>query len=263
MSQVSKRPLRLVQLTDCHLFADASGSLSGMNTQQSLEQVLQLMAQQPLVDAIIVSGDLAQHANVEVYRWLADRLSEFSLPVYWLPGNHDDASMMRSVVADGAGPEALAPCLLELGDWSLILLDTSVTGESHGYLTAADIEFLQQALNQAKAEHVLVALHHHPLAVNSQWMDRLMLQNAAELFAITDADSRVGCMIYGHVHQSVDEVRKGYHRGVRMLACPSTCVQFKPGAANFTLDGQAPGYRQLTLYADGKISTEVRRLGLN
>jgi hypothetical protein len=45
-----------------------------------------------------------------------------------------------------------------------------------------------------------------------------------------------------------------------MLATPSTCVQFKPHCANFTLDTIAPGWRWLELHADGTLTTEVCRL---
>ncbi|HDL7062596.1 TPA: 3',5'-cyclic-AMP phosphodiesterase, partial [Yersinia enterocolitica] len=48
--------------------------------------------------------------------------------------------------------------------------------------------------------------------------------------------------------------------GKRLLASPSTCVQFKPHCTNFTLDTVAPGWRYLDLLPDGRLETEVRRL---
>ena len=43
------------------------------------------------------------------------------------------------------------------------------------------------------------------------------------------------------------------------LSTPSTCVQFKPGAAEYSLDPVAPGYRSLTLHRDGRIESLVHR----
>ena len=44
-------PVLLVQLSDSHLFADANGSLLGLNTARSLQQVIDLVsAEQPSVD---------------------------------------------------------------------------------------------------------------------------------------------------------------------------------------------------------------------
>ena len=63
-------------------------------------------------------------------------------------------------------------------------------------------------------------------------------------------------VLWGHVHQEFDADRNG----VRLLSTPSTCVQFAPGADEFALHAAAPGYRWLTLNADGSIDTDVMRL---
>jgi 3',5'-cyclic-AMP phosphodiesterase len=63
-------------------------------------------------------------------------------------------------------------------------------------------------------------------------------------------------MVWGHVHQQHDSLR----RGVRMLATPSTCAQFLPHSEQFAIDAAPPGYRCLSLHADGRIETEVRRV---
>jgi len=41
---------------------------------------------------------------------------------------------------------------------------------------------------------------------------------------------------------------------------PSTCAQFLPHSEQFAIDPAPPGYRRLTLRADGSIDTEVVRL---
>ena len=62
--------------------------------------------------------------------------------------------------------------------------------------------------------------------------------------------------VCGHIQQGLD---LDWH-GRRVLASPSTCVQFKPHCTNFTIDNVAPGWRWLTLKADGVLETEVNRL---
>jgi Icc protein len=49
-------------------------------------------------------------------------------------------------------------------------------------------------------------------------------------------------------------------RGVRLLGVPSTCAQFLPHSEQFAIDPAPPGYRSLTLRADGSIATEVVRI---
>ncbi|MDI5828719.1 3',5'-cyclic-AMP phosphodiesterase, partial [Salmonella enterica subsp. enterica serovar Kentucky] len=63
-------------------------------------------------------------------------------------------------------------------------------------------------------------------------------------------------LLCGHIHQELDLDWNGR----RLLASPSTCVQFKPHCANFTLDTIAPGWRTLELRANGVLETEVHRL---
>lgn len=50
------------------------------------------------------------------------------------------------------------------------------------------------------------------------------------------------------------------YRGTREAA-PSTCVQFKPRQAEFTLDDLPPGFRWFELYPDGHIVSAVGRAG--
>lgn len=50
------------------------------------------------------------------------------------------------------------------------------------------------------------------------------------------------------------------HRGVRVLATPSTCIQFLPDSDDFALDQVTPGWRYLELTATGDIITQVERL---
>jgi Icc protein len=44
------------------------------------------------------------------------------------------------------------------------------------------------------------------------------------------------------------------------MSTPSSCVQFKPGAEEFTIGPELPGYRSLSLHADGRIDTRVHRI---
>lgn len=63
-------------------------------------------------------------------------------------------------------------------------------------------------------------------------------------------------IVCGHIHQELDRVVNG----IRLLATPSTCVQFLPDSDDFALDSQAPGWRTLDLLPNGDIETQVYRL---
>jgi 3',5'-cyclic-AMP phosphodiesterase len=86
------------------------------------------------------------------------------------------------------------------------------------------------------------------------WLDKVALDNADEFLRVIDGCSRVRGVVWGHVHQ----VHESQRRGVRLLGTPSTCFQFRRRAERSDVDPKAgPGWRWLTLLADGRIVTRV------
>jgi Icc protein len=249
-----EREIRLLQITDPHLFGNAGGALRGVVTRRSLESVLEhARAQISAASAILLTGDIVND-DPRGYATVRELLGGLGRPIWCLPGNHDDPALMRLELA--MDPFQAGGCH-DLGNWRVVMLDSCAPGHAHGWLGDAELARLESALEHARGRHVLVALHHHPIPMGSRWIDSVALRNAEALFAITDRHPAVRAMIWGHVHQQHDSLR----RGVRMLATPSTCAQFLPHAEQFAVDAAPPGYRLLALRADGSIDTEVVRVG--
>lgn len=120
-----------------------------------------------------------------------------------------------------------------------------------GFLAESQLQLLAQSLSEAPDRHHLVCLHHHPVAIGCEWMAPIGLRNAEAFFAVVDRFPQVRAVLWGHVHQEFDQMRQG----VRLLASPSTCIQFAPGSEDFKLDTLAPGYRWLRLHDDGQLET--------
>jgi 3',5'-cyclic-AMP phosphodiesterase len=248
--------LRVIQITDTHLFRDPAGELLKLNTQESFEQVLQLIAKKEgRIDLILGTGDIAQDASVESYQRFIQGMRQFYAPFYWIPGNHDNRSVMENC---GAPANALQS-VIRTGLWQIVMLDTSVAGEVHGWLAQSELDLLEIALTEAERDgiaHTVVCLHHNPIPGNSHWMEDIGLRNAAELFKVLDRHHSVRAVVYGHIHQTLDFER----RGVRYLCTPSTCIQFKQAVTDFALDDRNPAYRWLELHADGYVATGVERV---
>ena len=256
MSQLAHHnPLRVVQLSDCHLFAEESGKLLGLETQFSLDRVLELIrTEQPRIDLILATGDLSQDASEASYERLQQSLAGFNTPTYWLEGNHDKpAPMLAALKADRS---QVSPCVAEFGSWTFVLLDSTIPGEVPGELYEDDLAFLDRALAGARTEHVMVCLHHHPVPMGCAWLDTQVVASAGRFFEVIDRHPNVRAVIWGHVHQEFS----GERNGVKLYAVPSTCVQFKPGSDDFAVDDTAPGYRWFDLHADGRIETAVSRV---
>lgn len=246
--------LRIVQVTDCHLFQQADGQLLGLDTRNSLCRVLDLVAEEyPEPDLILATGDLSQDGSADSYRYLREQLDQFKVPTYWFPGNHDRLEVMQEVL--GEGSPSLSR-LVRRKHWQIVLLDSTIPGKVPGRLEAGELEFLGQCLEEQAETHTLVSFHHQPVPIDCRWLDPLGVQNAADLFEVTDRFSNVRAILWGHIHQEYDRVRDK----VRLLASPSTSVQFKPGSEEFQADDKAPGYRWLELHPDGSMSTGVSRV---
>jgi Icc protein len=246
--------VRLLQLTDCHILAGEQDCLRGMNTRASFEAVCEAaFSENANLDLMLATGDLTQDASASAYRYLAGRLNALDLPVFWLPGNHDDPGLMHEQLR---GEQIFAAKQVVIGGWVIVLLDSTLAGESSGQLSRHQLDFLDTALRKHAQLHALVCLHHQPLPTGSAWIDQLGLRNAQAFTDTVRAQANVRGVLWGHVHQQ-------WHRqidGIEWMSTPSTCIQFKPGSKGFALDDLAPGYRCLDLHADGKIITRVHRI---
>ncbi|WP_203143874.1 3',5'-cyclic-AMP phosphodiesterase [Marinobacter mangrovi] len=249
----SSAPLRILQITDPHLMADPDGVLLGMNTRESLEAVLALAAEAEVAapDLVLASGDISQDGSEAAYRLFQRLMSGFTCPVIWFPGNHDDAAAMRKVIAGTGADERRVLA----GGWQVICLDSSVPGQVHGQLADGELDFLRDCLAEYPDTPTLVTFHHHPVDIDCSWMADIGLVNRDALYRVLAGHSQVRGLLWGHIHQAWDDDRDG----LRLMATPSTCIQFAPGSTDFSLDDKAPGYRWLALYPDGSLASHVRR----
>jgi Icc protein len=242
--------LRLVQFTDTHLYGSESESLRGIPTYPALVRALTLaQARNFPVDAILATGDLVQD-DPAGYPHFRKLFGSLGAPVLCLPGNHDEPEAMRRELA---GKPFVLDAAYDIGNWRIVMLDSCVPGSAGGRLSPQALGTLEASLRSAGNRHTLVCLHHHPVPMSSQWLDQVGLENAAEFFATIDRHRNVRAIVWGHVHQSFDALRKG----VRLLATPSTCAQFLPQSDTFAVDARPPAYRTFELHPDGTLVTEV------
>ena len=250
----SRQTINILQITDTHLFASRDGCLLGLNTEQSLKAIIaDIRVRQLPADIILATGDLVHDGTSAAYQRIFAHLEDFNLPVYCLPGNHDEANMLQRTIK---GDLLHYTTHVQRGNWNIIFLDSCLADSEGGHLGPASLEMLETQLQAAPDTYALVCLHHQPVLMESRWLDTMAVDNADEFFRIVDRYPQVRGILWGHVHQEFDSM----HRNIRLLATPSTCIQFLPGSINFAVDTAAPGYRWLSLYPDGRIGTRIFRL---
>ena len=245
--------MQILHITDPHLYGNASGNFRGVETDSSLRLVLDdafanVAGRQPDYAAVLVTGDLVQDDPTGYLRFKSI-MGNLRKPVLCIPGNHDEPQAMRQSLA----AEPFQYCgSRTVGAWQFIMLDSYDPGHVGGRLTAGELARLDAALAQSAA-HALVCLHHHPVDMDSRWLDGVGLANAADFWRVIDAHAHVRAIVWGHVHQAYDGERKG----VRLFATPSTGAQFLPHSERYAIDSRPPAYRRFDLHADGRISSAV------
>lgn len=244
----------ILQITDMHLFADKTKKLLGIDTNESYHAVVKhAMKYVGQCAAVLCTGDLSQDQSSQSYSVFSERIKMLEMPCYWLPGNHDKQSvMLPSLLQEGWAHTKQ----IMTEHWQIILLDSQVEGVPYGYLSQAQLDFLEKKLQAHPEKFTLIGLHHHVLPVGSAWLDQHILKNNQALLALTKRYSNVKVVLSGHVHQDFDVMEND----VRFLASPSTSVQFKPVSNDFAVDEKSPGYRHLQLHQNGSITTNVERI---
>ena len=242
--------IRILQVTDTHLFADPGVILLGVETNTTFSAVLDAGFSVGQPDVVLLTGDIAQAPDDEVYQRVVLELeARHRGPMMWVAGNHDLSTPFERV--------SYAHSVMELGAWTILGVDTHVDNQTNGHVTADEFRRLERAIDNAQGTHVLVVGHHHPVPIDTAWLDAQRIDNGAELVELMTASGRVRGYVFGHIHQPFDRQVDG----VRFLGTPSSCFQFEPGGEKFSVESPSrPGFRWLELAEDGHISTDVRRL---
>ena len=222
------KPFLVVQLSDPHIGATWADGDPVAGLAAAVEAVRQLP---DAPDAVLMSGDVADHADVGEYETVRGWLGQLGAPFYVLPGNHDDRDTLRRLFDLPGAMGTPVQYAVELGPLRLVVLDSTRPGEERGELDAARLSWLDAELAEAPDQVTLLALHHPPVATGVALWDELGLP-AADRRALGDVLQRhpqVRRVVAGHMHRTVT----GELAGRAVLAVPSTYAQ---GRLNFNAD---------------------------
>jgi Icc protein len=239
----------LAQLSDPHIGGTWAGEGSVAGLAAAVESV---RAIRPLPDAVLVTGDLADHASDEEYDQLRELLAPLQAPYYVLPGNHDDRrALNRHFGVPGSEGEPVQYSV-DLGPLRLVVLDTTIPGDDSGALGPERLDWLDSELAAAPDQLTLVALHHPPLLTGVAVWDSMGLapSDRHALGAMMERHSQVHRLVGGHFHRAITAELAGRP----VLTAPSTYTQFR---LDFTPEGieLAPDPAGFVLHAvvDGEL----------
>lgn len=246
----------LLQLSDLHIREPGRLAYGRIETAPYLRQAVATIGrlpQQP--DAVVITGDLTDFGRAAEYTHLRELLAPLLVPVYLLPGNHDDRDQLRKSFPDHPylGTSGFVQYSVAVGALQLIALDTVVPGASGGSLCPERLKWLSWQLNEYRNRPVVIAMHHPPFQTLIGHMDAIgLLTGAAALEALVARHPNVERVICGHVHRPI-QVCFG---GTLAVTVPSpahqVCLNLAPDAASdWTLE--PPGFGLHALPVGGRL----------
>src|SRR2546428_518520 len=95
--------MMIAQITDMHIKPDGVLAYGRLDTAPYLRRAVDhLLALKPRPDVVLATGDLVDGGLPEEYRRLHALLAPLSMPVYLIPGNHDNRDALAAALTDHA-----------------------------------------------------------------------------------------------------------------------------------------------------------------
>ena len=196
----------IVQISDLHVAAAGAPVRRFVDTNANLARAIAYIeAMRPRPDAVVATGDLTENGLPEEYRLLRELLEAFTIPVYVVPGNHDETGPLATVLDDHTYlPRDGGPLQYVIeDDVRIVGVDTTRPGHHEGMVDAARMEWLDATLRAAPSAPTMVMMHHPPFDTGIWWMDRSHIRGVAELERVVRSHPQVRRVIAGHIHRSI------------------------------------------------------------
>lgn len=255
-----------VQITDHHLLEAETLLTSGYSTAYAFRAVMRHIAEHvgDHIDFVVSTGDLVNAATDASYQHLSQMLNLrtvspapgpqlvtceglHEVPMYFLPGNHDDRSNFFRYLSLQTPPMPLMNRAFQHKGIQFICLDWGRGGK--GVAHPEMLDFLAGTLQNTLPSVLL--MHYHFVSFGSRWMDRFVTDETGAFWEIVKAHQVLG-IFCGHAHVTYEK----YICGVPVFGLRSTAPQVVVVQEEPLTCIQPPHYRLVTL-ADGMLTTRI------
>jgi 3',5'-cyclic AMP phosphodiesterase CpdA len=199
--------MQLVQISDLHVRPEGRIAYGRVDTNAMLrDAVAAILRMDPAPDGVIVSGDLTDCGLEAEYALLAHLLGTLPMPVWVIPGNHDDPAALVGALGHRCPylpREGFVQYVVDDLPLRLIFLDTTVTGQTHGRMCDARLAWLDGQLRLGAGRPTMIVMHHPPFLTGIDGMDALRCLNGDAMAAIVARHPEVERVVAGHYHRPI------------------------------------------------------------
>jgi 3',5'-cyclic AMP phosphodiesterase CpdA len=215
----------IAQITDMHIRPEGVLAYGRLDTAPYLARAVQhLLGLKPRPDVVLATGDLVDAGRAAEYARLRALLAPLPMPVYLIPGNHDDRAALVAAFTDHRYlPRGgrFIQYVVEDFPLRLVALDTLVPGQHGGLLCEERLDWLAARLAEAPDRPTIIFMHHPPFETGIEHMDGYGLARSREFIEVVSRHRQVEGVLCGHLHRPI-QARVG---GTVASTAPSTAHQ--------------------------------------
>ena len=247
--------MKIAQITDLHLVKDKYKKINDINSFNSARLVVERISKNyGELEHLVVTGDISDDGSIESYNHLKEILKPIKSSIHLMPGNHDCIETLE-IFRNTINIEN--QFYIENSHWLFFMFYTKKDDSPNGYIKDIELQTFKSTVKQKIQKNIIIFLHHHPVLIGSEAMDKMVIENASLLLNLIRNNSQVKGVFWGHIHNEFETKINN----ARMLSTPSTCFQSKPKSKTFKIDKSlTPGFRIIDLNDTGSFKTKVIRI---
>src|SRR5258707_12424999 len=152
------------QISDMHVRAGGELAYGVVDTAAHLRRcIAHILALKQPPDAAVMTGDLVDGGKPEEYALLREIIAPLAMPVYLIPGNHDEREALRAAFPDHAYLNQFPPFIqyaIEEHQLRIVAIVTVIPREAVGELCAQRLEWLALMVSTRPQRPTLPLMRH-------------------------------------------------------------------------------------------------------
>jgi Icc protein len=214
----------LIQITDTHILPRGELLYGVTDTAAHLAGVVkQINHARPRADLVMITGDLADRGDRASYRQLVELIEPLEMPVYVIPGNHDNPELMAEEFSGTTAfpvTDETFQYVIDEYPCRILALNSQASGTDLPVFTPQRLDWLQAQL-ACSDKPVVIAIHHPPMMTGVELSDMGGSDWFQGIKSVLAGHPQVKLVICGHCHMDLS----GRIGAVPVYMAPSSAYQ--------------------------------------
>ncbi|MFT6329751.1 MAG: 3',5'-cyclic AMP phosphodiesterase CpdA [Bermanella sp.] len=206
--------MRFAHISDLHLSVNVDDfSLLRSDLVETIKFVVDdIKSIEKHLDFVAITGDLTQIGDLESYKKLKELLEKLEIPVFLVPGNHDEPRALGEVFNRGKTKQMqdFKDYCIDFNGIQLLGVNTRCYGKDHGKLSNVQLSWIEEKLSNQAFSRNIIFMHHSPFLTGFSGYDETIQLLGRDAFgnSIEKSHSQI-IILSGHIHKPFQAVWRG------------------------------------------------------